>query len=445
MPLGVEVAEQHAAVVHQVGYAVAVDVAEEPVRGGRGAHEVQLGRGGEDVRLDADGAGQRALGRDSRQVGELDRRVAELRLTPWSGQIGPVEHVVVLAEHLVRQVVAVHIGQRRQAIGLARAEPDLQPDGTLLGRQPLHVVAREQVRAEAGRRVRRDRAGLALADVHPEVVIRHRPTRRVGEGVVVARLVAHVVEVVERVGVEQLIALAELRHRGEQRLGERAGPVVQLVGADQLVVQLDLDAPQQVGGDLLEPVLGVDLDIAAARLTPVTVPEEGDRVAALGFSVPGVGDPLRVERTALDSGVRDPAVVDPDVVVAQQVVVPVAHLAHRPHRDVADGVGERGVLRPAVHSAQALLVSDLPPVVRRLVAVPDDPLEPALDAGVEHLLRSTRLEFAAVCHRGELLSVQHVRLGFLGAVVARHAPPGVHRDRRRAHVPANAGPAVASR
>jgi hypothetical protein len=105
------------------------------------------------------------------------------------------------------------------------------------------------------------------------------------EGVVVAGLVADVVVVVERVRGEKAIVRAELRHRLQQRLGERAGAVIQLIGPDELIVELDLDPAQQVGSDFLEAIPRVDLHVGAPWLAALTVADESDRVAALGAAV----------------------------------------------------------------------------------------------------------------------------------------------------------------
>ena len=271
--------------------------------------------------------------------------------------------------------------------------------------------------------------------------------------------------VAEGVGVELRAVGAELRDRGEQGLVERrARPVVavgvlvvaELVVADALGAEADLDPAQQVGGDALEAAARVDLHVGAARHggvggAQVAVADEGDGVRPLGGSAAGPGDALEVEVHARHRAALHARVADAHVVVAHEIVVRVADLAQRPEENVAGGVGERGVgdravggRRAAVEVLHAALVGDLPPVGRGARAVADDAAELALDARAEDLFGRARDGFAAVRDRRELLAVEQVGFGFRGGVVARHAEARVDGDRGRGDVPADAHPAVAA-
>jgi hypothetical protein len=197
------------------------------------------------------------------------------------------------------------------------------------------------------------------------------------------------------------------------------------------------------------PTAAMTLDPRRPRLRTLPVADQGDRVRALGAVLAGVGDPLQVQVPAGLGAAGDAGVVHLGVVVAHGVAVRVARLDQCPQEDVAGVVGEGGVgSRPAAGAAvppcRAGLVGDLPGVVARAGAVPDYPLELAVDPGVEDLLGGPRLQRGAVRHRGQLVAVQGVGLGLLAGRVARHAPPGVDGHRRQPQIPAQPHPAVAA-
>jgi hypothetical protein len=141
--------------------------------------------------------------------------------------------------------------------------------------------------------------------------------------------------------VEQPAVVAELGDGLQQRLVERAGRVVELVPPHRQVVDRDLDAPQQVGGDAFEAAPRVDGGVAAPRLLQLPVPDEGDRVRAGRVASPGVRDPFQVQVAArYRPACRDAGVCLPDGLVPHHVALDVAHLAQRPLEDVAGVVGQ---------------------------------------------------------------------------------------------------------
>ena len=100
----------------------------------------------------------------------------------------------------------------------------------------------------------------------------------------------------------------------------------------------------------------------------------------------------------------------------------------------------------------ALLVCNLPIIVRRTVALADDTAEVAALTGVElavslawHLLTTVgNAHPAVVAHRREHRAGHEVGLGLLLHVIARHSPAGVKRNGGHGEIPALAEPSAAT-
>jgi hypothetical protein len=237
---------------------------------------------------------------------------------------------------------------------------------------------------------------------------------------------------------------------------ERALEVRELPGAHELAQEVDLDAAQPLGGDVLEAAAPVDERVRAGFA------EEDDVIRRAGCAgLERVADRLGIQRLAGDAAGGEADALDELVLVADGVLVQIADLDERPLEDVAGRgpkrcPGDRAAALggAAEERSRAGLVDDLPPVAPGIRAVADDLAEAALDARVEDLdglaaeaggVLGALLDRAAMRDRRELLAVEPVGLGLEGAVVARGAKPRVDRDGADRQIPADAHPAVAAR
>ncbi len=306
-----------------------------------------------------------------------------------------------------------------------------------------------------------DAVALATADSCRIEIGRHSGYNLVRMGIpgpsvpktdIVTRVITHLIVIIEAVLVEFGTIGPLLDDLLQQRLGKSPLTVLEFVAAHRLVVEGHLDFLEQVGGDHLETGACIDGDIVP-RNFPYQVPVAKEEYIVLSRSVfeASVVDMFQIQLTSRHPAVPDPGIDHLFVAVGHRIAVGVLHHLQSPAENVSTvTVPENSFrvqprARAAVEELRAVLVGHLPPVIRRTGAVADDPAELALDPRVELLPVAAAIgELAAMGDGRQHLPVEQVGFGLLSCIVARHAPAGVDRQRRKGEIPPHPQPAVSA-
>src|SRR5258708_31486170 len=259
----------------------------------------------------------------------------------------------------------------------------------------------------------------------------------------------NIIEIVEAVLVEEISNGIVMANGREQALVKWPLLISELIVPDIRPVELNVDAPEQVGRHLFEPVNARNGHILAAGVAvdiPVAAEQHGiPPFRAIGSSV---GDLAEIELYPHHRTSTHPRVVHFDVDIMNKVAVQVEGHPQSPVSDIARGVAKRarGVDSrgriTAVKISCPRLIRHLPPIGLRAVAMPDDPGERAFHPREELLFPSSGRQIASVRHGTELPAIHRIGLRFILCVKTGNTPASLDADGSHGEVPTHPKPAV---